>query len=195
MDDEPFLVPDFRPPRADALKNRAALLKTAAHLFDQHGPDAITMSEIAQAAGVGKGTLYRHFNNKTDLCHALLDQDQRALQDSTLRRLRQQNPPLDDLRWFLEQVAAFVARNLPLLDIVDSGAPPPLANHAHIWWRQTIYGLLTRADVPGDRAYLADVFYALLSPQIIRFQLQRPDYTLTHIVLGLHHLLERLTPA
>lgn len=193
--DEPLIQHDLRSYRSDALKNRAALLDTAARLFDQHGPDAITMSEIAQSAGVGKGTLYRHFSNKTDLCHALLDQDQRALQEASLRRLREHNPPLDDLRWFLEQVVAFVARNLPLLDIVDAGAPPPLANHAHIWWRQTIYGLLTRANVPGDRAYLADMFYALISPQMIRFQLQRPNYTLTHITLGLQHLLDRLIAA
>jgi AcrR family transcriptional regulator len=191
--DEPVLIGDVRPHRADAVKNRELLVRTAAALFAERGVDAVTMSEIAQAAGVGKGTLYRHFNNKTELTHALLDQEQRELQSSTLQRLRHGNPPVDDLRWFVEQVAGFVTRNFMLLDVTgDTSAPLPLIHPAHAWWWQTIRALLLRANIGGDVNYLTDTLYVLLSPQTIRYQLMTRRYDLPRIVAGLNQIITHL---
>ena len=103
---------DPRSSRSDAVKNHELLLQTAQRLFAQEGVEAVTMSAIARAAGVGKGTLYRHFTDKAALCHALLDQEQKDLQEHTLRRMR--NHPeaaRDNLRWFVEQVLLFVTHN------------------------------------------------------------------------------------
>jgi AcrR family transcriptional regulator len=81
--DEIVMYGESLPSRADALKNRALLLETARRLFSEQGVEAVSMTAIADAAGVGKGTLYRHFENKAQLCQALLDDDQRALQERT----------------------------------------------------------------------------------------------------------------
>src|SRR5262245_32542619 len=97
-----LLINEPQPSRADALKNRALLLETAHRLFAEQGVENVSMTAIADAAGVGKGTLYRHFENKADLCHALLDQETRDLQERSLRRLQNMGDPLDDLAWFLE---------------------------------------------------------------------------------------------
>jgi AcrR family transcriptional regulator len=192
MNDTPLVLIEERPTRADALKNRDLLLRTAAQLFAEHGVDEVNMSMIAQKAGVGKGTLYRHFTNKTELCHALLDQDQRNLQDRTLLRLRQNHPPLEDLSWYLDQVIAFVIRNLFMLRVVGDGAPATLENAAHIWWRQTIRGLLGRANVSGDLDYLADTLYVLLDPQTICYQMHTCHYDQERILAGLHEVMDRL---
>src|SRR5262245_28005321 len=97
-----------QPTRADALKNRALILKTACRLIKERGVNNVTMSDIAEAAEIGKGTLYRNFENKSEMCRALLDQDQRDLQERALGYLRERGDPLTDLRWFLVEVVHFV---------------------------------------------------------------------------------------
>jgi AcrR family transcriptional regulator len=56
--------------RADAVRNRARLLAVAQTAFEQHGPDA-SLEEIARTAGVGIGTLYRHFPTREALLEAV----------------------------------------------------------------------------------------------------------------------------
>ncbi len=67
--------------RADAARNRAAILKAASRMFDEHGFD-VPMSKIAEAAGVGRTTLLRNFPSRMELAAALFEQimiDMRAL--------------------------------------------------------------------------------------------------------------------
>src|SRR5688500_17060755 len=111
MSEDLFVVnQDVRPNpnRSDALKNRALLLETAHRLFMEQGVDNVSMSAVAEAAGVGKGTLYRHFTNKTELCIALLDENQRALQERSFAILREESDPQVALHWFIGEVAAYV---------------------------------------------------------------------------------------
>lgn len=61
-----------RPRRADALRNRERLLEVAQDAFAELGPDA-SVAEIARRAGVGAGTLFRHFPTKDDLIAAVLE--------------------------------------------------------------------------------------------------------------------------
>lgn len=61
-----------REERRDALENRERLLQTADALFTARGVEAVTMTDIAKEAGVGQGTLYRHFEHKGVVCEALL---------------------------------------------------------------------------------------------------------------------------
>jgi AcrR family transcriptional regulator len=70
--------------RADAARNRAAVLEAAATLFRAHGVAAVSMDAVAAAAGVGKGTLFRRFGDKAGLAVALLDARERELQEAIL---------------------------------------------------------------------------------------------------------------
>jgi len=179
--------------RADAVKNRALLLATARRLFEEDGVHAVSMSQIAQAAGVGKGTLYRHFDNKTDLCYALLDTEQRELQESTFERLRQHGDSCTDLRWFLDQVIQFVMRNDELLHGgLESRTGSPLAFPAHAWWRLTIRGLLQQLKIAGDVDYLSDVLYVMVNVETIHFQLHSRGYDYERIRDGVMETCARL---
>ncbi|KPI02333.1 regulatory protein TetR [Actinobacteria bacterium OK074] len=60
--------------RADAARNRARLLAAAARLVAEQGAQSVTMQEVAEAAGVGKGTLFRRFGDRDGLLLALLDE-------------------------------------------------------------------------------------------------------------------------
>ena len=191
MDDN-LILPDPRPSRADALKNRELLLQTAQRLFDENGVDAVTMSDVAQTAGVGKGTLYRHFpNGKPDLCRVLIDQDQRDLQNRTLARLREQGDPQADLEWFLHEVIAFIARNQRFM-FAETTISTLLDHPAHRWWRQTIRGLLGRLDPDIDLEYTTDMLFVMLDPRTVHFQVRALGYGFERIGDALTTILRRI---
>ena len=86
--------------RGDAARNRALLLEAARRLVAQRGADAVTMDDVAAAAGVGKGTLFRRFGSRSGLMLVLLDEDEQALQQAFLfgpPPLGPSAPPLDRL--------------------------------------------------------------------------------------------------
>ncbi|MBT2468400.1 helix-turn-helix transcriptional regulator [Streptomyces sp. ISL-66] len=66
-------TPALRKPRADAERNRARLLAAACALFEERG-DEVQMPDVARAAGVGIGTLYRHFPSRQALVEAAAEQ-------------------------------------------------------------------------------------------------------------------------
>lgn len=192
MDDN-LILPDPRPTRADAVKNRELLLQTAQRLFDENGVDAVTMSDVAQTAGVGKGTLYRHFpNGKPDLCRVLIDEDQRNLQNRALARLRKQGDPQADLEWFLREVIGFITRNQPLM-FAEATLGTLLDHPAHRWWRQTIRGLLVRINPDLDIEYTADMLFVMLDPRTIRYQIIARGYDSERIGAALIAILRQLT--
>src|SRR5271157_5410571 len=80
----PLLEP-VRQERADAVRNRTAILCAAERLFSRRGADGVTMDEVACAAGVGKGTLFRRFGDRCGLMRALLDERERSFQEDFIR--------------------------------------------------------------------------------------------------------------
>ena len=164
--------------RSDSVRNRELLLETARRLFDEQGVESVTMSAVAEAACVGKGTLYRHFPNKTQLLQELIDADQRDLQERTFQHLRAQvADPAACLEWFLGEVIAFVGRHQTLFFGQLGDLSLSLLDHpAHQWWRLTIRGLLTRLRPPLDVEYATDILYLLLDPRTIHYQKLRHGY-------------------
>ncbi|MEH6373034.1 helix-turn-helix domain-containing protein [Streptomyces sp. KLMMK] len=81
------LLPAGEPPqqlRADAARNRTRLLEAASRLLVERGAANLTMEAVASAAGVGKGTVFRRFGDRTGLLLALLDHREQQLQAAFL---------------------------------------------------------------------------------------------------------------
>jgi len=191
--DDDLIIHDDRPTRSDALRNHRRLLDAARRLFDDKGDEAVSMTQIAQEAGVGKGTLYRNFDNKVELCYALLDEEQRDLQNNALRRMRTNPDTESNLRWFLEQAAAFVIRNEDLLYAgADSGQAVTLELPAHLWWRQTILNMLQQLEICDDVDYFSDMLYVMLHINTIHFQRNSLGYSAQRIQDGLQAAVNHL---
>lgn len=95
-----------RPMRADARRNCDRLIATARDAFAEKGPDA-PLDEIARRAGVGPGTLYRHFPNRTALIEAVYQTDMYGLCELG-ERLRGELPPDQALEAWLRAQIEFV---------------------------------------------------------------------------------------
>jgi AcrR family transcriptional regulator len=81
----------MRAPRKDQLRNRQRLVTAARDAFAEHGPD-ISLEKIAQRAGMGPTTLYRHFPGKDDLIEAVLDDLIEAVRENADRAMRIEDP-------------------------------------------------------------------------------------------------------
>jgi AcrR family transcriptional regulator len=110
-----------RAQRADARRNSAALLDAAKAVFAASGVDA-PAKEIADAAGVGVGTLYRHFPNRSDLVVAVFKQEVDACADAA-GVLAAENPPSVALERWLYRFTDFVATKHGLARALHSGDP------------------------------------------------------------------------
>lgn len=194
-----------RDERRDAAQNRALLLATAERLFAEKGVGAVNMAEIAATAGVGKGTLYRRFSNKGELCLGLMDNRLRAFQDVQLAEMRELTaskvPYLEQLARFLEALVAFTGEHMPLLCEVQQysqSLDEEEVERPHFWQYMTVHGLLQRAIRAGevradlDAAYTAEALLAPLNAQTFRFQLEQLAFTRVRIQAGLRVLVKAL---
>ena len=124
MDDDPGEIggaPRPRAARADAQRNTEALLRAALQVFLTSGVDA-PAREVARAAGLGVGTLYRHFPQRADLVAAVFRQELDACADAA-PRLAAEHPPGEALARWIERYAAFLWTKRGLAAALHSGAP------------------------------------------------------------------------
>lgn len=120
-----------RPERADAARNRRAILAATEELLATHRPQDISIEQVAAVAGVGKGTVFHRFGNRTGLMTALMVERAQALTEA----VREGPPPLgpgapgrDRLLAFLDAVIEVVGRNKSLLtELAFSAAFQPVA--------------------------------------------------------------------
>ena len=192
--------------RADAAANRALILRTAERLFAERGVAKVCMAEIAEAAGVGKGTLYRRFASKAELCLSLMDRQLSEFQAESLARFRRQTaegtPHLQQLAAFLEALVVFTDVHSPLLSEVERGGllrpeEQPL-NVPHFWQFMTVSALLRSAARRGELAadldldYMGEALLASLQIDIFRYQRDARGYSIERIGDGLRRLVELL---
>ena len=151
--------------RADAARNRQRILCEAARLVAERGIEAVSMQDVAQAAGVGAGTLYRRFGDRAGLALALLDDRTRALQDELIAGpppVGPGAPAADRLQAFGERYLAFLDDVAELLvaavppDRVGAGPFPMYATHLTI--------LLREASPHLDAEVTAQILLASLDP-------------------------------
>jgi AcrR family transcriptional regulator len=166
--------------RADAARNRRAILQATEDLLARFRPEQISMEQVAAAAGVGKGTVFHRFGNRLGLMTELMRERALALQDV----IETGSPPLgpgapagERLLAFLDAVVDLVALNKGLLAALGhavTAVPRPDRDHddahpVHRAWRAHLQGLIAAERPDLDAEAVADVLLgALQSDPVLR---------------------------
>lgn len=170
-----------RKERADAARNRVRILDAAERLFREHGVADVSMDQIAQAASVGKGTLFRRFGDKAGLAVALLDSRERELQAAILSGpppLGPGAPAAERLLAFVSAYAEFLDAHLDLVHLSETAQPGARYRiGAYRLWHQHVRLLIAEARPDTDAVYLA---HALLAPLAADHRMALRDEIDTH---------------
>ena len=162
--------------RADAARNREAILCAARRLVAEYGPASITMDRLAEAAGVGKGTLFRRFGDRAGLFLALLDETERRLQEGFIRGpapLGPGAPAPERLVAFGHAVLELTAERGELLLAATPDAPElRYASPVYLAYRGHVLSLLEEIG-PARAGFFADVLLSALAPEFVMHRLRQ----------------------
>jgi len=181
--------------RADAARNRERILAAAEELFSVGDPRAVTMGDIARAAGVGRATLYRRYPDPASVALALLDEHERELQESMISGTTPLGPgasPADRLAAFYAAMVDLLDQHLHLALGAETGSAR-FETGAYGFWRAHVRSLLVEAAVPDPDALVESVL-APLASEVYRYQRVELGHGPARIAAGLawqaHRLLE-----
>jgi AcrR family transcriptional regulator len=141
---------DGRKPRADAQRNRERILEVAKQAFTRSGADT-SLDDIAKQAGVGPGTLYRHFPTREELLKAVYRNELENLATAE-EKFAETMPPVEALRaWLLLFVDAVAAKQIiaPALNTLV-GDHKKVFEASYAQMHEAIRRLVKRAVKSGD---------------------------------------------
>ncbi|GAA1990864.1 TetR/AcrR family transcriptional regulator [Kitasatospora viridis] len=173
--------------RADAARNRRAILRATEELLAVHRPEQISMEQVAAAAGVGKGTVFHRFGNRMGLMIALMQERAADLGEQVLDGpppLGPGAPPRERALAFLDALVDVVARNKSLLAALGhaaSSTPHPHDEHprgahpTYLAWHSHLSTLIGEARPELDGAAVAHVLLAGLNSDPILLLLERGE--------------------
>lgn len=179
--------------RADAARNRQRILEAAEAIVSASGVDALSMNEVASAAGVGVGTVYRRFGDRAGLAYALLDRSERAFQGQLLSG----PPPLGPGAEPEARLHAFFDAYVDRLDserelLVMAESSDPLARYtsgAYALHHAHVAALMEQfAHEDADVHYLADALLAALDARLFAYHRDR-GFSVNRLKAGLATLV------
>ncbi len=185
--------------RADAARNRRRILDVAERLFGEYGADNVSMDQVAEAAGVGKGTLYRRFGDRCGLAREILDEREREFQEALIRG----EPPLgpgaparDRLAAFAEYVIERLAANGDIVLAAETGSPGArFRSSVYACYRAHVRALLRELDPGLDDEYLADVLLSSISAEQVNYWRSDTAVDSERMISGFKRLVDSLAPA
>jgi len=139
-----------RKPRSDSVRNRERVLEAAKAVFSAGGPDA-SLEAVARRAGVGIGTLYRHFPTREALFEAVYRREVEQLSELA-EQLRSAPAPVDALRRWLRSNVEFVATKKGMITALALAVQGSSELYAYSFDRLTkaVGTLLDRAVAAGE---------------------------------------------
>ena len=139
-----------RKPRADAIRNRERVLEAAKAVFSQGGPEA-SLETVARRAGVGIGTLYRHFPTREALYEAVYRHEVEQLVELA-RHLETETAPVEALRRWLQAGVEFMATKKGMAAALAMAAQgsPDLVAYSLDRLTRAVGELLQRAAAAGE---------------------------------------------
>lgn len=184
------------PERADAARNREALLAAAQRLVDRDGVAAVTMDAVAREAGVGKGTVFRRFESREGLMANLLDRSETTWQAAVLSG----PPPLGPGAPPMERLLAFghsrLRLNLVHADLIVAAGRAGARSYAAMSFAAThVRYLLSELGVTGDIALLATALLSPIETVILEQQTHLEQMPVERITAGWDDLVRRVVTA
>lgn len=195
--------------RRDAAEHRQRILDVAQHLFAEHGVDAVSMHQIALAAGIGQGTLYRRYRHKGELCMDLMHEhhEQFAEEVAALFARTEHAPVLARLDGLLVKMVALLEEQVTFLGPVgrnlaeDEQCNEPGRSSGfsfqespwYQWLHELLSGVLTQAVeheelAPLDIPFTVDTMLAVLNPPFYRYQRLERGFSQERILEGLRRI-------
>jgi AcrR family transcriptional regulator len=181
--------------RADARRNRERILCATARLIDRVGIDCMSMDDVAAEAGVGKGTLYRRFGDRSSLLRALISEPEQAFQDELIRGLPPLGPgasPDVRLHAFGEGLLTFLDRHAVYIQAGERLGGGKRYGHPVYAFYRTHVSLLLRQAL-GDSEHLEYLVDALLGPlaaEPFLYQRELREMSVEEICAGWHALCD-----
>jgi len=182
--------------RADARRNRTRILAATRTLVAREGAEGLTVATVARAAGVGPATVVRRFGDKSGLLSALLDEEERDLQEDILRGrppVGPGAPPGERIVAFLAALAALTDEHLELLFASETAKPGArFRTGAYSAWRQHLTLLLAEAGPELDAPVVADLLLAPLAAESFDHLRRRQGLPLRDVQAAQRRLAEGL---
>ncbi|MEV6332434.1 TetR/AcrR family transcriptional regulator [Streptomyces sp. NPDC051909] len=178
--------------RADAARNRRKILDTAAQIVDGHGPETMTMNQVAQASGIGVGTVYRHFGDLAQLLWALLDEQDRQFQEEYLSGPSPRPGAAATQRQhvFLDALVDHVVEQRAIrLAAQKAGPGAQYASGAYVAMHSHLTLLNSQARPGANAALLAHLLLALFSPCLIHHLSVEQQLSVAELKKGIRQLL------
>jgi AcrR family transcriptional regulator len=142
--------PPIRKPRADAQRNRQRILEIAKDAFTRLGAN-ISLDDVAKQAGIGAGTLYRHFPTRDALLEAVYRTEVEKLAEAE-RRFAATMSPIEALRAWMLLFVDYIATKQIIAPALNTlvGGPSKLFDASGALIKGAINGLVERAVASGD---------------------------------------------
>ncbi|HEY6540963.1 MAG TPA: TetR/AcrR family transcriptional regulator, partial [Ktedonobacteraceae bacterium] len=204
-----WMVSHQRHERRDAAEHRQRILDSAQRLFAEHGVDAVSMHQIALAAGIGQATLYRRYRHKGELCMDLLREhhEQFAEEVAALFAQTESAPALERLDGLLLKMVVLLEDQVAFLGpIGGTTAQDDRCNEPgrssdfsfqqspwYLWLHELLSGVLTEAIERGELApldvpFTVDTILAVLNPPFYRFQRLERGFSQERILQALRRI-------
>ncbi|MFI4977103.1 MAG: TetR/AcrR family transcriptional regulator [Solirubrobacterales bacterium] len=190
------LIDEAYAERADAVRNRARILAAAERLFAERGAGCVSMDEIAGAASVGKGTLFRRFGSRAALALAVLSEREASFQEAFIRGeppLGPGAPPTERLIAFGEARLDLLADHAEVLAAAEVG-PARFSSPPYTVYRLHMTLLLREADPRCDAEYLAEALLACLGVDFFLYLGEAREMGLQRLKAGWGELVRRVVP-
>ncbi|WP_141432238.1 TetR/AcrR family transcriptional regulator [Bacillus sp. 03113] len=181
--------------RRDAKEISAAILQTTEFLFTKYGVENVSMHQIAKAAKVGQGTMYRRYANKGDLCMDLMKEHFQSLQEETIQYLKDAKAisVKERIQVIFKRLLYYVEQHSRLFEAIQSyttcektkkpfyDAPP------YVFMHNTIRLLLeeaieTKVVRPINADFTAHTLLSSINPKMYIFLRQKNGYTAEEII-------------
>jgi AcrR family transcriptional regulator len=180
--------------RADAARNRAAILRAAERLLTENGPDGVSLEQVAQAAGVGKGTVFHRFGTRAGLMRALVWQRIQDVDDAIATGpppLGPGAPAMERLLAFLDALIELATRNVALLAAYERAAEGERQEGtAYQSWHRHVSALIAECRPDQDAELLAHILLSSLHSDLVLHLLRRGETE--RLTATLHQMVRTL---